>query len=353
MIYNNIIANDMEDIYSRDKRWNELNNKVVMITGAYGMLASYMVAFLYFLKKQKGINVYLVAVVKNEDKFFEKLSFLKKCSWVKVIQSSLDTAICLEENIDYIIHAASLASPQHYSVRPIDVLVPNTIGTYHLLNMAAEKKVKSFLLFSTGDIYGAVDNKVVITESDFGVMDTLEIHNCYSESKRMAETLCKAFYVQRKVPVKLARIWHTYAPTMDIDNDPRVFASFVRNILNDENIVMNSDGQGKRSFCYITDAVAGYFKILFEGVEGEAYNVCNSDQFVSIAELAERLVQLVPEKRLRVERRARKENQVYSENILARDAVPDNRKLRNLGWQAKIDIVEGFSRVIAYYDMEQ
>lgn len=108
--------------------------------------------------------------------------------------------------------------------------MPNVIGTYHLLNLATEKKVKGFLLFSTGDIYGTIDKKV-ITEDDYGVMDTLDIHNCYSESKRMAETMCKSFFVQYHVPIKIARIAHTYAPTMDIDHDPRVFASFVKNII--------------------------------------------------------------------------------------------------------------------------
>lgn len=204
-------------------------------------------------------------------------------------------------------------------------------------------------MFSTGDIYGTIDKKV-ITEDDYGVMDTLDIHNCYSESKRMAETMCKSFFVQYHVPIKIARIAHTYAPTMDIDHDPRVFASFVKNIISGEDIVMKSDGKGKRSFCYITDAVAGYFMILLNGQAGEAYNVCNTSQFVSIADLAETLVSLYPEKNLKVIRKERDASEHYTENVLlaGKECVPSNRKLENLGWKAKVSIEDGFDRVIRF-----
>ena len=190
----------------------------------------------------------------------------------------------------------------------------------------------------------------MINEEAYGKMDTLDIHNCYSESKRMAETMCKAFNVQYGVHTKIARIAHTYAPTMDIENDPRVFASFVKNIVYGQDIVMKSDGSGKRSFCYITDAIAGYFTILFEGIDGEAYNVCNTSQFVSVKELAEILVSLYREKNLKVIMEERKKAEHYTENslLVGCDNIPDNSKLMKLGWNASVDIKEGFKRVIDY-----
>lgn len=114
-------------------------------------------------------------------------------------------------------------------------------------------------MFSTSDIYGIVEGKNRIGENDYGAMDTLDIHNCYSESKRMAETMCKAWFQEKGVPTKIVRIWHTYAPTMNVESDPRVFASFVKDIVNGKDIIMKSDGSVKRSFCYISDAIAGYF----------------------------------------------------------------------------------------------
>lgn len=146
------------------------------------------------------------------------------------------------------------------------------------------------------------------------------------------------------------RIAHTYAPTMDIDNDPRVFASFVKNIVTGQYIVMKSDGSGKRSFCYITDAIAGYFTILFKGVDGEAYNVCNTSQFISVKELADTLVSLYPKKNLKVIRKERQKSEHYTENslLVGCDNIPDNSKLEGLGWNATINVKEGFKRVVEF-----
>lgn len=344
-----ILREDMEDIFSRRTDWLRLSGKTVLLTGAYGMLASYITYFIEYLN-ENNIDVKLIAVVRNSAKFFDKFKEMEKHSYIKVVESDLKREIIIDESVDYIIHAASFASPQYYAVCPVDVLEPNSIGNYYLLKLAAEKNVEGFLLFSTGDVYGAVEGVSNITETDYGVMDTLDIHNCYSESKRMAETMCKAFNVQYGVPTKIARIWHTYAPTMDIQNDPRVFSSFVKNIVNNEDIVMKSDGSGKRSFCYITDAIAGYFAILFDGKAGEAYNVCNSAQFLSIVELAEKLVNLYPQKKLKVIRKQRDVSEHYVENVhlIGKEAVPSNEKLVKLGWYAKYDISEGFKRVIEY-----
>ena len=347
-----ILYHDMEDIYSRSNEWKLLEGKTILLTGAYGMLASYITYFIIYLHEVKNIDIKMIAIVRSKEKFYKKFVFLKERNFVKVVESNLNSPIEIEENIDYIIHAASLASPQYYSICPVDVMSPNVIGNYYLLNLAVEKKIKGYLLFSTGDIYGSVDGKSSISEVDYGIMDTLDIHNCYSESKRMAETMCKAYLVQYGVPVKIARIWHTYAPTMDIKNDPRVFASFVKNIISREDIVMKSDGLGKRSFCYITDAVAGYFTILFKGEVGEAYNVCNESQFISISELADILVGLYPERGLKVVRKERDASEHYIENVLlvGRESVPSNGKLESLGWHARVNIKEGFDRVVRYIE---
>lgn len=351
-----LIKRDMEDIYSRRADWDIFDGKNVLLTGAYGMLASYIVYFLFYLKKEKNIDVTLTAVVRNKDNFYKKFRDLDSIDECTVIESDLSQKLEISTAVDYIIHAASLASPQYYSVCPVDVLQPNTIGNYNLLQLAKEKQVKGYLLFSTGDVYGAVNvESGLIGEETFGAMNTLDIHNCYSESKRMAETMCKAFQVQYNLPIKIARIAHTYAPTMDIENDPRVFASFVKNIVNRQDIVMKSSGAGKRSFCYITDAVAGYFAVLLDGKAGEAYNVCNTSQYVSIRQLAECLANLYPDRHIHVVQKERSAEEHYTENVLllSSESTPDNAKLKNLGWEAKVSIRDGFDRVVRYLEREK
>lgn len=351
-----LIKQDMEDIYSRRTDWDTFDGKTMLLTGAYGMLASYLVYFLFYLKEEKNINVKLMVVVRNKNKFYKKFRDLDGIDGCTVIESDLSQKLEISTAVDYIIHAASLASPQYYSVCPVDVLQPNTIGNYNLLQLAKEKQVKGYLLFSTGDVYGAVNvESGLIGEETFGAMNTLDIHNCYSESKRMAETMCKAFQVQYNVPTKMVRIAHTYAPTMDIENDPRVFASFVKNIVNRQDIVMKSSGAGKRSFCYITDAVAGYFTVLLDGKDGDAYNVCNTDQYVSIRQLAECLANLYPDRHIHVIQKERSAEEHYTENVLllGSESTPDNAKLKTLGWEAKVSIEDGFNRVVRYLESEK
>lgn len=341
-----IIEQDMEDIYRRNIPWERLRNKTVLITGAYGMLASYMVFMLMYLNEKAGMNISVVALVRTREKFFRRFGVTEDHPYLKVYENLLEKEIIIDEKVDFIIHAASFASPQYYSVSPIEVFKPNVLGSYYLLELAVKDQAEGYLLFSTGDVYGKVTGKDSVRENDCGELDPLEIHSCYGESKRMAETMCKAYSHQKGVPAKIARIAHTYAPTMDIENDPRVFASFVKDVVYGNDIILKSDGSGKRSFCYISDAVAGYFLILLEGVSGEAYNVCNTKEFHSIREVAEVIAGLHPEKKLKVKYEKRDKNDVYLENNRANDIPPDNGKLMSLGWKAEIGIKEGFSKVI-------
>lgn len=347
-----IIYNDLEEIYARECNWKELEGKTFLLTGAYGMLASYMIYMLVYLRTEKNVCLRIIAQGRSRKKFEKRFGEIATYEFVSFIENDLEQRFMIDEHIDYIVHAASLASPQFYEVCPVDVLAPNVLGSYNLLCLAVEKNVSGFLFFSSGDIYGAVPDRKYIGESDYGIMDTLDIHNCYSESKRMGETICRAFLQQYQVPVKIVRIWHTYAPTMDIENDPRVFSSFVKNITERQNIIMKSDGGGKRTFCYITDAVSGFFKVLLHGEIGAAYNICNSGQYVSIRELAMKLVNMYPERKLQLICQQRDKSEHYTENVLlkGKDAVPSDEKLRTLGWKPEVDIEEGFRRVISYIE---
>lgn len=345
-----ILLHDMQEIECNiDGFSEELRGTTILLTGAYGMLASYIVYLCSYLNYYRTFNIKLVVMVRSREKFLRKFSGLN-LEFVEIVENDFSSSVDYNGNIDYIIHAASLASPQHYAVRPIEVFMPNIFGTKFLLDLAVKKNVKSFLLFSTGDIYGLPPKKDIIYESDYGVMDPLDIHSCYSESKRMAETICKCYFQQKKVPVRIARIWHTYAPSMDIQNDPRVFASFVKNIVNNENIVMYSDGSTKRCFTYITDAIVGYLTIMLKGEIGNAYNVCNTSQVLRMDELANLLVKIKPELNLKVVKKQRSISESYTENNLAPKIypAPGNDKLMSLGWKPCVDVTEGFKRVLNY-----
>lgn len=341
-----VVRQDLDEIFKRDIPWEDLRGKTVLITGAYGMLASYVTFLLLYLNEVHGFDIQIKAYVRSEEKCRKRFGSFVDKPYFTVCRDPLTEPVRVAGNVDYIIHAASLASPQYYDVCPVEVLEPNAIGTYHLLKLAAEKQVKGFLLFSTGDVYGAVKNADAIREDTLGALNPLDIHSCYGESKRMAETMGRAFCHQFGVPFKSVRIWHTYGPTMDIDRDPRVFASFVKDIVQKRDIVMKSDGLAKRSFCYIADAVAGYFTVLLKGQAGEAYNVCNSREFLSIRELAELMTGLRPELGLKVIRKERPRDEHYLENTAANFIPPSGEKLEALGWQPVYSAEAGFGRVL-------
>lgn len=345
---NPIIFQDLQEIYNQSINWEQFRNCTVLITGPNGMLASYIMYMFIYLNKEKYMNIHILAMARSKEHFTDRFGKYANDESIILITDSIIEPIYIEGPIDYIIHAASFASPQYYDVCPVDVLSPNVIGTYYLLRLAVEKKTKGFLMFSTGDVYGKISGKPYITENDMGVIDPLDIHSCYSESKRMAETMCYSFKHQYGVPVKIARIWHTYAPTMNIYNDPRVFASFMKNIILGQDIEIKSDGTGKRTFCYISDAISAFFLILTRGKDGEAYNICNTDQFVSIRQLATMLAQIRTDINIHVSWKKRSSDEHYVENTAIGTIAPSNEKLKRLGWDPQINIQEGFTRVYEY-----
>lgn len=338
---NEIIKEDMESIYNRNFDWTVLNGKTFFISGAYGMLTSYVVYFLMYLNIQYGINVRIIAQGRNEEKAFQRFNEIWDERAFEFTNVDICKPIKMEDKIDYIIHGAGVANPRLYSTNPVEVMEPNLLGTYYLLKLAEEKKCDSFLLFSTGDIYGKVDDPTNIVETTLGKMDPLDIHSCYGESKRAAETLCASFTREYNIKTSMARIGHTYGPTMDIKNDPRVFASFLKCAVESQDIVMQSDGRAKRPFCYLADAVFAYMLILLKGKEGEAYNVCNTEQFFSVKELAD-IVADIPENKLNVIFKTRDDE--YVENKLNSYNKPIETKLKELGWNYKFDLKEGMAR---------
>lgn len=225
---NQIILKDIKEILKSDIiDWERFKNTNVLITGANGMLPSYVVFTLLALK-QKGINVNVYALVRNADK--AKAIFKDSLQDEHLHLLVQDVADSLHENasFDYIIHAASQASPKYYGVDPVGTIKANVQGTINTLELARQTKAKGYLYFSSGDVNGIVPpEKFPFKESDYGYIDVLNVRNCYAESKRMGENLCVAYYNQYSVPAKIVRIFHTYGPGMTLD-DGRVFGDFCK-----------------------------------------------------------------------------------------------------------------------------
>lgn len=342
-----VIYQDMENIYSRNLNWEVLRNSSVLISGATGMLASYLVYYLIWLNEIHDYHIQIKILVRSVDKSKKYFGRYIDKQYFFVYTDDLCKPLNIER-VDYIIHAASLASPQYYQSAPVEVVAPNVIGTYHLLEFSRKNRVKGFLYLSSGDVYGKMPYDTdKIKEDDMGTINPLDVHSCYSEGKRMGETWCASFAREYQVPVKIARVAHTYSPTMDIYNDSRVFSSFVQCLVDGKDIVILSDGKAKRPFCYINDALAGFFLILLKGNSGEAYNVCNEEEFVSISRLADILASLSTNN-IGVIYKKRRSKEEYVENNSNKANLPSAEKLKKLGWECQFNIGAGFQRVLDF-----
>ena len=343
---NKIIEEDLLDILSAEYiDWKRFNNKTFLITGANGMLPSYIVFTLLYLNKIRNYNIHVIALVRNIEKANKKFQDWIDDENLIIKEQNVSDPIFIDNNlkIDFIIHAASQASPKYYGTDPIGTINANVFGTVNTLELARKHKVESYLYFSSGDIYGIVDSsKFPFTEDDYGYVDPLNIHSCYNESKRMGEQYCVAYHTQYGVHTKIVRIFHTYGPGMLLD-DRRVFADFIKNIINNEDIVLHSDGSSVRLFCYITDAVKAYLKVLLDGKVAEAYNVANTDGEISIRNLAELLVKMYPEKNLKLKIEILKGDIITDKmkSTIIR-AIPSIKKINLLGWYPKVTVEKGF-----------
>ena len=338
-----IIRGDMENIYASLRLPERLKDSSFYITGASGMLASYFTYFLVWLNEHKDYGIRIFAGIRDKTKAEQKFGVYLGRNYFTVIQDDVNEEVPLTCRTDYVIHAASPASPQFYGKMPVETILPNVVGTYRLLEYSRSAGVKGFLFFSSGSVYGSFASPA--KESDFGTMDFLAPGNCYGEAKRCGETLCRAYFTEYQVPAKSVRIFHTYGPTMDTAGDRRVFSEFAGNILRGEDIVLKSDGSAKRAFCYVSDAVSGMFTVLLDGTAGEAYNICNAHEWLSMRELAELLVSLYPEKGLKVICRARQDDG-YKSSPERADYPADAARLAGLGWSPSVSAGEGFRRVI-------
>lgn len=345
---NKIIEEDLNFIISQNPDWERFRNKNIFISGATGFLPAYLIHTLLFLNDKSDLNLKVTGLARNESKAKEKYaSYLKRNDFSLLIQDVCEPVI-YNEKVDFIVHAASQASPKFYGTDPVGTLNANVLGTNNLLHLAKKNNAESFLFFSTSEVYGAVTEQQIPTkENEYGYLDPVNVRSCYGESKRLGETMCVSWLHQYNIPVKIVRPFHTYGPGMDL-GDGRVYADFISDIVHNRNIEMKSDGKAERAFCYISDATAAFFLILLNGKNGEAYNAGNPGQEISIISLAEKLVKMFPEKKLKVISKKQTDDG-YLRSAVSRNS-PDITKISQLGWKPVTSIEEGFRKTIISYE---
>lgn len=350
MINNTIILDDINEIINNSTSSIPfLKNKSILITGANGMLSSYLVATFLKLNQNLNTNIKIYALVRNKEKFYSKMGISQEDN-ITVIEQDICKKIDLEEKIDIIFHFASSSNPQTILNSPIDIIKANTLGTYNVLEFS--KKNKSYVVFSsTREIYGKTNELEAIKETDYGILDPSDLRSCYPESKRMAENMMICYNYQYNIPYCILRIAHSYGPGMIINNDGRIMADLIGNIVNRQDIILKSKGEAVRTYTYVSDAINAMFNILLNSKD-MVYNIADEDSKTSIRELAETLVNIYPERNLKLvfdipEQDKNNGCAAFTLGILSTD------KIRNeLGWRPKYSIYDGFKRTVDYIESE-
>lgn len=324
-------------------KWELLENKTILLSGASGLLGSFMIDVLMYRNIYEKQNCRILALGRSREAAEERFRQYWDSSHFQFIQQNINEEIQEFGKADYVVHAASNTHPLLYSTDPIGTIRSNVVGTDHLLQYAAEVRAKRFVFLSTVEIYGQNRGDIFgFTEDYCGYIDSNTLRAGYPEGKRTGEALCQAYGKQKALEFVIPRLARIYGPTMRKD-DSKAVSQFIRNAVNGEDIVLKSQGQQRYTYTYVADAVAGIFIVMLQGEAGEAYNITGGKGDITLCDLAE---YIAAESKAKVVYQVPDEAEAagYSRADLA---VLDGKKIKQLGYQEKYDVKEGIRRTIA------
>ena len=337
-IHHPLLAEEFAKIAALDLPYDDLAGKAVAVTGATGLVGSYLLRALDAVNRAHGLKLRLIALCRKPEAAKDRLSGMENLSIL-----SYDACAPLNANFraDFTVHAASNAHPLAFSSDPVGTMQANLLGTMQLLEHVRATGGR-LLFLSTGEIYGENPELASFDEHSFGSIDPMRFRSCYPESKRAAETLCDSYAQQYGVDALVARLTYTYGPTITKESS-RADAQFLRCALEGRDIVLKSPGTQIRSYCYAADTVSALITLLLKGATGEAYNVANPTCSPSIREYAGTLAGLAGVQ-LMFDLPPESERAGYS---AVTRAVLNPEKLMNLGWHAAYDLREGLMHTLA------
>jgi dTDP-glucose 4,6-dehydratase/UDP-glucuronate decarboxylase len=342
-----VVGEDLKEISEEIKDLSpKLEGKTVLLAGGAGFLGKYLVSTFDYLNKNSLNEPCKVIVLDNLIAGLEKN--VSENENIKLIQHDISKAFNYEGKLDYIIHAASLASPIFYNKFPLETIDVGYNGTKNLLDLAKEKKLENFMFFSSSEIYGNPLPEFIPTKEDyFGNVSCNGPRACYDEAKRVGETLCVNYGHKYDIPIKIIRPFNVYGPGMRLD-DGRVIPAFVTSAINGEKIPMYRGGNQTRTFCYISDATVGWFKALLSEEKERVFNIGNDDWEIKMGHLAEMILGLVGNKDAKIDY-IHDTMSVYHDKVDPDRRCPDLTRARKLlDYNPKTNLVYGVKKFISW-----
>ncbi len=342
-----LLFNDIEQIVENISDISyQFSGKTILLTGGRGFLGRYFMQIFNLLNEQVLKEKAKVIVLDNLITSGKEGAQIPSYENIEFINHNVIEKFSADEKIDFIIHAAGIASPYYYRAYPLETLEVAINGTKNMLELAEQKSAR-LTFFSSSEIYGDPDSKNIPTKESYkGNVSCTGPRACYDESKRVGETLCNIFHNLKGVCTNTIRPFNVFGPGMQ-ETDYRVLPNFTSRIKGDIPLQIYGTGNQTRTFCYITDAMEGFIRVILNGVPGEAYNIGNPNPEISVIELIEKIEFILGKKV--------KYNIVdYPDSYPADEPnrrCPDILKAkRQIKYQPKIDINEGLKRFIKWSD---
>ncbi len=338
------MLDDVQLVAQLDLPWEKLKGKTLLISGASGLLGTFLIDVLMAKNAVSDLKCKVIAVCRNGEKARARFSHYLHHGDLAILAHDVTLPFNQQElsSVDYILHLASNTHPLAYSTDPIGTITTNIIGTKNLLDLAKSANTERVLFASSVEVYGENRGDVELFEEDYcGYINCNTLRAGYPESKRCSEALCQAYIKQAGLDVVIARLARIYGPTMLME-DTKALSQFIKKGIAGEDIVLKSAGTQHYSYVYVSDAVAALLTILLKGACGEAYNIADEAGDVTLKALAESIAQTAGTQ-VKFELPSSLEAAGYSTATKAR---LDGSKLKALGWKMETSVQDGVIKTI-------
>ncbi|MCI7330965.1 MAG: NAD-dependent epimerase/dehydratase family protein [Selenomonadaceae bacterium] len=344
-IYQNpLYQEDIQNVVGLTLPWEKLQNKVVLVSGARGLLGSFFIDVIMYKNLHEGLNCHIFAMGRNEAKLKERFSYCIGSPFLTYVVSDVNQPLedIITERVDYILHLASNTHPVAYATDPIGTIMTNVVGLQYMLDIAVERQAKRFVFASSNEIYGENRGDTEKFAEDYcGYIDCNTLRAGYPESKRCGEALCQAYKQQKGLDVVISRFTRSYGPSLQ-ESDTKAMSQFLHKAINHQDIVLKSEGKQFYSYTYMADAVSGLLTIMLLGESGKAYNISDERSDIHLKDLA-KLIADYASQQVVFDIPDQTEQLGYSK---ATKALLDSGKLKELGWRAQYNIRQGVWRTL-------
>lgn len=339
-----IYKEDMEFILrSKCIDWNRFRNKHILISGGTGLICSTLLYSLLYANKQLGLQLKIFAIVRDihkANRMFE--TYLNDSNVLTLFEGSVENKICCDIYFDFIIHGASPTTSKFFITNPVETIKTIIEGTLNLLDIAKMKYNSSFIYLSSMEVYGVVETESILKEENLGYLDLQNIRNCYSESKRMCEAICKAYSSEYNIHVTSVRLAQTFGPGISYD-DKRVFAMMARCALEGKDIILQTTGSSKHSYLYTAQAVTAILCVMLNGENGQVYNASNPETYCSIYEMGKMIADSISDKKINVIVSGNRNINMYPSHSCLNLGID---KIEKLGWHPEGTLIDMYKRMM-------